>query len=404
MQELSGRKILLGVSGGIAAYKAVALTSRLVQLGCVVDVIMTEAAQRFVTPLAFAALTRRHVYTSLWDEPESIPHIALVRAAEVFAIVPATADVLAKLAAGVADDLLTSAALAARIPLVVAPAMNTAMYEHAGTAASLRTLRARGATIVDPEEGFLAEREQGAGRLAGEDALLAALAGALARRVQLDGARVLITAGPTREAIDPVRFLSNASTGTMGIEIAHEALARGADVDLVLGPTLVEPPSRARVAHVTSAQEMLDATLARAPEATYAIAAAAVSDWRPARVFERKVKKDEGPATLELVRTPDVLAALGERKGATFLVGFAAETDDLEANAREKLLRKHLDAIAVNDVSSPGLGFGTGDNEIVVLWEGGREPLGRGSKRELATALWDVLIGLRARREATRCS
>jgi phosphopantothenoylcysteine decarboxylase / phosphopantothenate---cysteine ligase len=399
--ELSGRRVLLGVSGGIAAYKAAALTSRLVQEGATVDVILTEAAQRFVTPLTFAALTQRRVYTSLWDAPESIPHIALVRAAELFAIIPASADVIAKLAYGLADDLLSSAALAARIPLLVAPAMNSAMYEQSATAANLRTLRARGVAIVAPDEGFLAEREHGVGRLAGEASLLAAIADALAQRTQLTGKRVVITAGPTREAIDPVRFLSNASTGTMGIELAHEALARGAAVDLILGPTLVDPPAQASVTRVTTAQEMYDATLARAGGADYAIAAAAVSDWRPARTHAQKVKKDDGAATIDLVRTPDILATLGERKNGTFLVGFAAETEDVEANAREKLAHKHLDAIAVNDVSNGGVGFGIGDNEIVVLWKDGRETLGRGSKRGLACRMWNVLIELHAKKART---
>jgi phosphopantothenoylcysteine decarboxylase / phosphopantothenate---cysteine ligase len=397
MSAVNGRRIVIGVSGGIAAYKAVALTSRLVQNGATVDVVMTEAAQRFVTPLSFAALTQRRVYTSLWEAPESIPHIALVRAAELFAIVPASADVIAKLAYGIADDLLTSAALAARIPLLVAPAMNSAMYEHGATTANLRTLRARGATVVEPGEGFLAERESGIGRLAEEDVLIAAIERALEQRAQLEGRRVVITAGPTREAIDPVRFISNASTGTMGIELAHEALARGASVELVLGPTLIDPPSRAHVTRVTSAAQMYDATLAVAGGADYAIAAAAVADWRPARTHVHKVKKDDGPQSLELERTQDILTALGERKNGTFLVGFAAETEDLEANAREKLGRKHLDAIAVNDVSD-GAGFGTGENDLVLLWNGGREALGRGPKRDLASRMWNRLIALKERR------
>jgi phosphopantothenoylcysteine decarboxylase/phosphopantothenate--cysteine ligase len=259
-------------------------------------------------------------------------------------------------------------------------------------------LRARGVEIIEPGEGFLAEREQGIGRLADEEILIAAFERVLAQREHLDGKRILITAGPTREAIDPVRFISNASTGTMGIELAHEALARGATVDLVLGPTLVEPPARANVMRVTSAQQMYDAALGVAAGADYAIAAAAVSDWRPARIYDQKVKKENAePGALELVRTPDILAALGERKNGAFLVGFAAETESIESNAREKLARKHLDAIAVNDVSRPDVGFGTGDNELVVLWDGGREALGRGSKRELAKKMWDVLIALYAK-------
>jgi phosphopantothenoylcysteine decarboxylase/phosphopantothenate--cysteine ligase len=390
------RRVLLGVTGGIAAYKAAALVSFLVQRGDDVDVVMTDDAQRFVGPLTFAALTRRPVYASLWDAPESIPHITLAREADVFAIVPATANVIAKLAHGIADDLLTNAALASRVPLVIAPAMNSAMYEHPATRENLRRLRAAGAWVVEPGTGFLAERESGIGRLAEQDAIVAAIDAALATREQLTGTRVLVTAGPTREPIDPVRFISNASTGTMGIELAREALARGATVELVLGPTFVDPPAGASVRCVTTAQEMYDATLAVADNVDVAIASAAVADWRPARVHAQKVKKTDGPAALELERTSDVLAALGERKNGTFLVGFAAETERLEENARAKLRSKHLDAIAVNDVSRADGGFGVGENELVLLWGAdGRRTLGRASKRELARRMWDALIELR---------
>jgi phosphopantothenoylcysteine decarboxylase/phosphopantothenate--cysteine ligase len=390
-------RILLGVTGGIAAYKAAALCSALVQRGDEVDVVLTDGALHFIGAPTFAALTRKPVLASLWDAPETIPHIALARAADAIAIVPATANVVAKLALGIADDLLTNIALAARVPLVVAPAMNGAMYEHPATQEHLRTLEARGVTIVEPGVGFLAEREPGIGRLADQEAILAALDAVLARGRELAGQRVLITAGPTRETIDPVRFLSNASTGTMGIELAREALARGAEVDLVLGPTLVVPPEGARLARVTSALEMHDAVMARASGAHVAVASAAVADWRPAHRFDHKVKKDEAPASIELERTPDILAELGARKNGTFLVGFAAETGDGEANAREKLERKNLDAIALNDVSSRTTGFGTGDNDLVLLLRGGgREVLGRASKRELARRLWDALARARA--------
>jgi phosphopantothenoylcysteine decarboxylase/phosphopantothenate--cysteine ligase len=391
-------RVLLGVCGGIAAYKAAALTSFLVQRGDRVDVMMTADAERFVAPLTFAALSGNPVSTSLWERPETIPHIALVRAADVLAIVPATANLIARLAHGLADDLLTNAALAARIPIVLAPAMNSAMYEHPATRANLALLAARGVTLVEPGSGFLAEREPGVGRLAEREAIVAALDAALTRVEDLVGERVLITAGPTREALDPVRFLSNASTGTMGIELAREALARGARVDLILGPTQLEAPSGVDVAHVTTAQQMHDAALARFGAADIAIATAAVADWRPRAASAHKVKKNDGPATLELERTPDVLAELGERKGSAFLVGFAAETDAHEANAREKLRTKHLDAIAVNDVSGEA-GFGLGDNALVLLWGAdGRRDLGRASKRELARAMWDALLDLRARR------
>jgi phosphopantothenoylcysteine decarboxylase/phosphopantothenate--cysteine ligase len=393
-------RIVLGVAGGIAAYKAAALCSALVQRGDEVDVVMTDGAERFVGSLTFAALTRRPVLGSLWDAPESIPHIALARSADVVAIVPATANVIAKIALGIADDLLTNVTLAARVPVVVAPAMNSAMFEHPATQDHLTTLRARGVAVVEPGTGFLAERESGIGRLADRELILAAIDASAARSRDLVGTRVLVTAGPTREAIDPVRFLSNASTGTMGIELAREALARGADVDLVLGPTDVVPPAGATVRRVVSAQDMFDATLACAAGADVAIASAAVADWRPAESFAHKVKKHEGADSIALERTPDILAALGERKNGTFLVGFAAETRDVERYGREKLAAKNLDAIAVNDVSQSGSGFGTGANEIVLLWpDGGREELGRASKRELARSMWDALLRIRAARK-----
>ncbi len=394
---MNGSRILLGVCGGIAAYKAASLCSRLVQAGAEVDVILTEDAQRFVTPLTFAALSRRTVHTSLWEHQETIPHITLVREADVFAIVPATANVIAKMALGLADDLLTNAALAAKIPLVVAPAMNSAMYDHPATSQHVRTLRSRGVAIVEPESGFLAERETGIGRLAGEPALVDAIAHALARTETLAGKRVVITAGPTREPIDPVRYLSNPSTGTMGIELAREALRRGAEVDLVLGPTFVDPPAGVRVHRVITAQEMYDATFAAAPGADIAIAAAAVSDWRPAQPSAQKIKKTDGAnESMVLARTPDILAELGSRKNGTYLVGFAAETQAHEEHAREKLRRKSLDVIAVNAVEHADRGFGTGENEIILLHGDGRIPLGRGSKRELAARMWDALDGLRA--------
>jgi phosphopantothenoylcysteine decarboxylase/phosphopantothenate--cysteine ligase len=385
------RRILLGVSGGIAAYKAAALTSTLVQRGALVDVVMTAEAERFVGALTFSSLTARPVYTSLWEAPERIPHIRLVREAEVALVAPATANVIAKLAHGIADDLLSTALLAARIPILIAPAMNEAMYENAATQANLAALRARGYEIVDPERGFLAERESGMGRLASEERIIAALERALARTNSLRGKRVAITAGPTREAFDPVRFVSNASTGATGIALAREAALRGAEVTLLLGPTHLDPPDGVRVVRFTTAQELHDAALQHAVGADLTIATAAVADWRPERRSDSKRKKEAGDLTLRMVRTPDVLAALGERKGSTFLVGFAAETDDHEANARAKLRAKHLDAIALNDVRGER-GFGAGENSLVVLWgEGERRDLGRAHKAELAARLLDAL-------------
>ncbi len=393
-------RILLGVSGGIAAYKAAALTSTLVQRagGVDVDVVMTAEAERFITPLTFASLTARPVYTSLWDLPERIPHIRLVREAQVVLVVPATANLIAKLATGVADDLLTAALLAARIPRILAPAMNEAMYEDPATQANIAALRARGYEIVEPERGFLAERERGVGRLASEERILQALDGALARRQSLHGKRVAITAGPTREPFDPVRFLSNASTGATGIELAREAALRGATVTLLLGPTQLEPPAGVSVVNIASAEELYEAALAHAVGADLAIATAAVADWRPAERSESKLKKSGEDLTVRLEPNPDVLAALGERKRSTFLVGFAAETAEHETRARKKLRDKHLDAIAVNDVRGER-GFGTGDNELVLLWgDDGRRELGRSDKKTLAARLLDAI------EELMRCS
>lgn len=398
MSALNSARIFLGVCGGIAAYKVAALTSTLVQRGATVDVVMTAEAERFVTPLTFSSLTGREVYTSLWDAPERIPHIRLIHEAAVALVAPATANVIAKLAAGIADDLLTSALLAARIPIVIAPAMNDAMYEHPATQANLATLRARGCELVDPERGFLAEREIGIGRLAGEERILEALERVMTRRRSLEGKRVAITAGPTREPFDPVRFISNASTGATGIALAREAMLRGADVTLLLGPTLLEAPAGVRVVRIASAQELYDAALRCATSADLTIATAAVADWRPEQYTDEKVAKRGEELTTRLVRTPDVLAELGRRDHAGFLVGFAAETEDHETHAREKLRAKHLDAIAVNDVRD-GRGFGTGENTLVLLWgESGRRELGTGEKSALAARLLDAV------EELMRCS
>lgn len=392
---IGGARILLGVTGGIAAYKAAALTSTLVQRNAVVDVVLTAEAERFVGALTFSSLTGRPVFVTLWDAPERIPHIRLVREADVAVVAPATANVIAKLAHGLADDLLTTALLAARIPVILAPAMNDAMYEHPATRANLQTLLARGYHVVEPERGYLAEGESGVGRLATEERLIEAIESVLERRRSLANQRVAITAGPTREPFDPVRFVSNASTGAMGIALAREAALRGAAVTLLLGPTLLAPPAGIEVVRFTTALELYEVALAHAVGSDLAIATAAVADWRPEHREASKVKKADEDLVATMVRNPDVLAALGERKGATFLVGFAAETDDHERNAREKLARKHLDAIAVNDVSGER-GFGVGDNALTLLWgSDGRRELGQAAKDVLAARLLDAVEELR---------
>lgn len=398
MKTLQGARILLGVTGGVAAYKAAALTSTLVQRGAIVDVIMTAQAEHFVGALTFASLTARPVYTSLWDAPERIPHIRLVREADVALVIPATANILAKLANGVADDLLSTALLAARIPIVLAPAMNEAMYQNPATQSNLRLLRDRGCEFVDPDRGFLAEREHGVGRLASEEAILGALEAAVARSRSLGCARIIITAGPTREAFDPVRFVSNAATGETGIALAREAALRGGDVTLILGPTHLEPPAGVRTVRVENAQQLLEASLEHARDADLIVATAAVSDWRPEHREDQKVKKTGEDQQVRMVRNPDVLAELTRNKGESFVVGFAAETQNHEANAREKLARKNLDAIAVNDVSE-NRGFGAQPNTLTVLWgENGRRELGSAPKGVLAARLLDCIEELRAAR------
>ena len=392
MSAFAGKRILLCVTGGIAAYKAAALTSALVQRGAAVDVAMTQAAEEFVGPLTFAALTGRQVYSSLWDAPESIPHIRLVREAQAAVVAPATADVIAKLAQGIADDLVTSALLAARIPVLIAPAMNDAMYNDPATQSNLKTLRERGYEIVDPESGFLAERESGIGRLAAEDAILQRLETILTRTQSLKGKRVLITGGPTREAFDPVRFVSNPSTGATGIALAREAVQRGAQVTLILGPTHLPAPADVEVVNVVSAQDMYEAAIDRARDADLVIATAAVADWRPEKNSPQKTKKGEGDLDVRMVRTPDLLAAIGQQKQSAVVVGFAAETENHETNARAKMARKHLDAIAVNDVTE-GRGFGAQKNSLTVLWgSDGRCDLGAASKEVLAAKLLDCLV------------
>lgn len=385
MSDLDGLHLLLGVSGGIAAYKAAALTSTLVQAGAIVDIVMTSEAERFIAPLTFSSLTARRVYTSLWDAPEEIPHIRLVREAKLALVAPATANVIAKLAHGIADDLLTTALLAARIPVLLAPAMNDAMYRAQGTQTNLRTLQERGYTIIEPDYGYLAEREHGTGRLAAESAILEAVATAARRTRSLSGLRVVITAGPTREAFDPVRYVSNAATGATGIALAREAALRGAAVTLLLGPTHLEPPAGITVVGFEDARQLHAAALEHASAADLFIASAAVSDWRPQQQSVHKVKKTGEELHVTMVRNPDVLAEIGARKRSTFLVGFAAETEEHEAHAREKLARKHLDAVAVNDVGG-NRGFGEQPNHLILLW-------GTDGRRDLGEARKDVLAG-----------
>ena len=386
--------MLLGVTGGIAAYKA-ALVARLLEAsGADVSVVLTENATRFIGPDTFAALTREPVYSSLWDRPGEVLHVRLAHEADVAVVAPATANLIAKLAHGLADDLLSATLLEATCPLVIAPAMHTGMWEQAATRANAEKLRERGARIVGPATGPLAHGDEGIGRLAEPEDVVAAVRAALAQH-DLEGRRLVVTAGPTHEPIDPVRFLGNRSTGKMGIAIANAALDRGAVVTLILGPGTVEPPVRADVVPVETAEEMLDAVLAAVDDADAVVMAAAVADFRPKQIAASKLKKDAGVPDLLLEPTPDILAELGERDRRPILVGFAAETDELEAAGRSKLSSKRLDLVVVNRVGREGTGFGSETNEAMILAaDGDDEPLRTWTKAELASAVCDRVAAL----------
>jgi phosphopantothenoylcysteine decarboxylase/phosphopantothenate--cysteine ligase len=388
MSVFMGKHILLGVTGSIAAYKAADIASKLTQAGAEVDVVLTAHARRFITEVTFRAITRRPVLTDLFDEPEErqIAHIHLAKRADVLLIAPATANILAKLAVGIADDLLTTLALATSAKIVIAPAMNTVMWQHPATQHNVRVLEERGAHFVYPAEGMLACGDVGAGKLADTPVILAALEQVLAP--PLRGVRILVTAGPTEEPIDAVRYLSNPSSGKMGYAIAEEAVRLGAEVTLVTGPTLLEPPAGATTIPVRTAQQMLEACLQVVEQVDVVIATAAVSDYRPAEVWQGKRKKGEEEWTLRLVPNPDILRTLGERKGKHLLIGFAAETQQLLANAQAKLREKNLDLIVANDVSQEGSGFRSDTNRVTLLWaDGTQETLPLMSKREVAQHL-----------------
>jgi len=392
---LEGRRVLLGVTGGIAAYKVCVLVRLLTGVGASVQVVMTAAATHFVGPDTFAALTGRPAYTDLFQEPGSVLHVRLAREADVAVVAPTTANVLAKLALGFADDLLTATLSAADCPLVIAPAMHTAMYESPATQENLRVLAERGVRIAGPALGLLAAGDEGVGRMIEPEEILAEVEAAVGRGRDLGGRRILVTAGPTWEPIDPVRFVGNRSTGKMGFALASEAAARGADVILVLGPGTGRPPGGASVVAVTTAEEMRDAVLERLEGADALVMAAAVADFRPEAPAAHKLKKDEGVPQIRLARTPDILEEVSARKRGTVVVGFAAETGDLEAAGRRKLDSKDLDLIVVNEVGREGTGFGSDTNRAMVLSRGKeQEPLREWTKRELARAVLDRVADL----------
>jgi len=404
-------RVAVGVTGGVAAYKAAELVRLLQQEGLEVEVVMTRAAQEFVAPLTFAALTGRKVITEMFGGEQAtapanvesaIEHIAVAQRIDALVVAPATADFLARMAAGMADDFLSTLVLATKAQVFVAPSMNVNMWEHPATQENLVRLRARGVRVVEPGDGYLACGMTGAGRLAEPGQIAAAVCGALGVRRDLEGETLLITAGPTREQVDPVRYLTNRSSGKMGYALAEAALHRGARVILVSGPVSLTPPENAEFLPVRTAEEMRRAILEHLQESTAVFMAAAVADYRPAQPFEQKIKRGATALTLELEPTADILAEIAAQKGDRFIVGFAAETSDLAENARGKLARKGADMVVANDVTREGAGFDV-DTNIVTLFrrDGSQSDLPRMSKRDLALRLLDEVA---ARRSARRAS
>jgi len=391
MYSLTARRLLLLVSGGIAAYKAPDVVRRLRDAGAEVRVVMTPAATRFVTPLTLQAVSGHDVRVALFDSAAeaAMGHIELARWCDAILVAPASADFIARLRAGLADDLASAVCLASAAPLLLAPAMNQQMWQHPATCENLAALVARGASVCGPASGSQACGETGPGRMV-ESAEIVAAAAALFAPGTLAGLRVVVTAGPTREALDPVRYISNHSSGKMGYAVAAAAREAGATVTLVSGPTRLAAPPGVTVVGVESATDMLAAVNDALAACDIFIATAAVADYRPASPSENKIKRDGAPRALDLVPNPDILASVAARADAPFTVGFAAETDDVEAHARAKLERKRLDMIAANHVGGE-LGFNSDDNELTVLWHDGRAPLSRAAKSELARRLIELI-------------
>ncbi|MBJ6363302.1 bifunctional phosphopantothenoylcysteine decarboxylase/phosphopantothenate--cysteine ligase CoaBC [Paenibacillus sp. GCM10012307] len=387
---LKGKTIVLGITGGIAAYKAAALCSKLVKLGADVRVIMTESAVKFITPLTLQVLSRHSVYTDTFDEqdPSVVSHIDLADSADLIIVAPATANVIAKMAHGLADDMLSTTLLAATAPVLVAPAMNVHMYEHPAVIHNMKLLASRGVRFVEPGVGLLACGYVGKGRLAEPEEIAEAVVQFFQRSEALKGKKVLVTAGGTMERIDPVRYLTNDSSGKMGFAIAAAARELGAKVTIVAARTFAQPPADVELVQVESAEQMLDEVLSRFTETDIVVKAAAVADYRPAAAFGEKLKKTGGTLVLELEKTPDILETLGRRKTGQFLIGFAAETSNLEHYAMDKLRRKNCDLIVGNNVSQEGAGF-HGDTNIVQIFDAEGEVASWPilSKREVAEQL-----------------
>jgi phosphopantothenoylcysteine decarboxylase/phosphopantothenate--cysteine ligase len=394
---LSGKRIVVGVCGSIAAYKVCEVVRGLVKVGAEVRVVMTESATKFVGPATFAALSGYPVHTDLFTEPERVIHVELGRWADAMIVCGATASSLTRLATGSGEEIVSATYLMCRCPVLVAPAMHTEMWEHDAVQRNVAQVTADGAILVGPDIGDLASGDFGVGRLADPSVIVEAVVAALSVH-DLDGVRVLVTVGPTREAIDPVRFISNRSTGRMGFALAREAKRRGAQVTVVSGPASVAPPSGVDVVRVETAEEMYRACLDRFEETDVAVLNSAVADWRPADVASEKIKKAHASKTLELEPTADIAAELGRKKGAQVLVLFAAETTHLVENAKHKLEAKHADLVVANHVGRPGTGFESETNEASIVSADGVETLERLGKDELASRIWDRIVELRPRR------
>ena len=398
-------RITLGVTGGVAAYKAAELVRLLQQDGFTVQVVMTRGAREFVTPLTFAALSGQKVITDLFEKSSAgeanvesaIEHIAVAQRTDLLLVAPATADILAKFARGIADDFLTTLYLATTAPVVVAPAMNVNMWNHAATQENVEKLRARGVKVVNPDEGYLACGMTGAGRLAGQKEIVAAVREILHAQKDLHGETIVITAGPTREDLDPVRYITNRSSGKMGYAVAEAAARRGAKVTLVSGPVNLETPSGVEHIEVRTAEEMRRAVIERLPVSTIAIFAAAVADYRPAETQTEKIKRNKHPLTIRLEPTPDILAEAAQTKGDRLIVGFAAETDHVAENARKKLAAKNADLIVANDVTAEGAGFDHDTNVVTLFSRDGRDlALPKLGKSEVAQRILDEVLRLRS--------
>ena len=400
-------KVALGVSGGIAAYKAAEIVRLLQDREIRVQVIMTHAAQEFVRPLTFAALSGEKVITGMFEagnaEPNidsAVEHIAVAQSIDALVVAPATSDILAKFAQGIASDFLTTLYLATTAPVIVAPAMNVNMWNHPATQANLEILRKRGVKIVEPDSGYLACGMIGPGRLAANESIVAAVMQALGASQDFAGETVLITAGPTREKIDPVRYITNRSSGRMGYALAEAALRRGARVLLVTGPTSIVPPNAAEVTRIETADQMRDAVLQLFSQATIVIKTAAVSDYRPKAAAIQKLKRS-GPMSLELEPTTDILAELSAKKSTQLIIGFAAETENVLENARKKLAKKSLDAIVVNDVSRDGVGFDSDRNAVTILTQDEVLEVPETTKWEVAQRVLDQIVKIRRRARIT---